>query len=464
MLGLCALACMSLAVAGAEPVAAAAGNVLVTPLFSKETVLIAPDGKEQHVWTSEYEAASGAHLLPDGSILRVAHGEMERPFQNIGLRGGRVQRLGWNGEVLWDFWNAGTFSMVSGEALMLPNGNILMATVERRSQEDALKAGRDRDRVKNQGLYLPGLMEVSPRGKDKGRIVWKWSAWDHVAQDRNPTLPNYDAKREQHRKLDINAFSGAFGLASVGLSYDESSDLILLTMPALGEFWLLDHGTTVQEAEKESGGKRQLGGGILWRWSVDTVLPNPPRVLSADFLPHEGATPGALPLIGVLALHGPQSENSMRLSLQKVMLKGMDLMPPVGRVTREVLQQWDAPFKTPFDLPGNLSAGAVPGAVLLSSTGPGVVSRTALTSPATALWTYHNPRGVTDQKVATGYVHTPCCGQVVTPSTDPAPARPPATAQVKAAFIGRARLYASGYIQAAAVGAGETNVAPSSPQ
>jgi hypothetical protein len=236
----------------------------------------------------------------------------------------------------------------------------------------------------------------------------------------------------------------------VGLAYDETSDLILVNMPALGEFWLLDHGSTTKEAATDAGGKRQAGGGILWRWSPATVLPNPPRVLSAVFLHQENAAPNALPAIGVLALHGPQSEKSIRMSLQKVMLKGADLMLPVGRVTREVMQQWDAPFETTFDLTNNLSVGAIPGAVLLSSTGPGVVSRATINSPATAEWKYHNQRGAGEQKVAKGYVHIPCCGQP--PAQQPPKPDAVQTVQAKAAFIGRPRLYTVEPVQAAAAG------------
>lgn len=212
------------------------GLVLVTPLKSKETVLVDGKGKEVHIWTSAYEAAAGARLLPDGSILRIAVEKPAKTFRTTGLQGGRLQRIGWNGEVLWDFWNAATYHMVVGDATILPNGNVLMLVAEYKSQDDVLALGRDRDRVTYEGLYAPGLMEFEPKGDKGGRLVWRWSAWDYVSK-----LSAGTGARLESGGIDINSDILGRGLTATEFDYDSDSDKVLLTLPALGEAWVIEH-------------------------------------------------------------------------------------------------------------------------------------------------------------------------------------------------------------------------------
>ena len=43
-------------------------------------------------------------------------------------------------------------------------------------------------------------------------------------------------------------------------------DLVLLSVPYLGEIWILDHSTTTAEARGTTGGRWKHGGDLLYRW------------------------------------------------------------------------------------------------------------------------------------------------------------------------------------------------------
>ena len=51
----------------------------------------------------------------------------------------------------------------------------------------------------------------------------------------------------------------------------EGLDQIALSVPTLGEVWILDHGTTRAEAASDRGGRRGRGGEILYRWGNPSV-------------------------------------------------------------------------------------------------------------------------------------------------------------------------------------------------
>ncbi len=276
--------------------------LLVTPLASKETVLIGVDGKEKHVWPSEHAAAGGARLLPDGSILRIAAIPPSASYWGR-VRGGRVQRIAWDGKVMWDFWNAASLHMVCGDALLMPNGNVLMSTLEHRSKDECIQLGLDPAKLTPKGMYAPGLMEFTPRGDKGGRLVWRWSLWEHVSQGRSEQLPSYDPKGEKKGRLNVEMLPGD-GLACAELDYDPASNLILLTLPALGEVWMVDRGTTMAEAKVDAGGARGCGGAILWRWraSPGDLASSPSAILSGSFqLKPDSGISTAPPVVRVLA-------------------------------------------------------------------------------------------------------------------------------------------------------------------
>ncbi|MCA9002490.1 MAG: aryl-sulfate sulfotransferase, partial [Planctomycetes bacterium] len=102
-------------------------------------------------------------------------------------------------------------------------------------------------------------------------IVWEWHAMDHVVQHYDIGLPNYDAPSDRPERIDINFPAGnvaATGdwLHFNGIDYNAELDQIILSSRTFCEVWIIDHGTTTQEAAGSTGGLRGRGGDLLYRW------------------------------------------------------------------------------------------------------------------------------------------------------------------------------------------------------
>ena len=106
-------------------------------------------------------------------------------YSAAAARGGRIQELGWNGEVLWDFEFASDEHLLHHDVAVLPNGNILAIAWERRSALDALQAGRRPEMIPEDGVWPDMVIELEPQPPDDARIIWQWHAWDHLIQDRD---------------------------------------------------------------------------------------------------------------------------------------------------------------------------------------------------------------------------------------------------------------------------------------
>ncbi len=78
------------------------GYVLFAPIRSDTTYLIDKCGKEIHKWASGNAPGLSVYLLPDGSLLRT-EALMSTVFNLNGAAGGKIQRMDWNGSVLWSY-------------------------------------------------------------------------------------------------------------------------------------------------------------------------------------------------------------------------------------------------------------------------------------------------------------------------------------------------------------------------
>ena len=79
---------------------------------------------------------------------------------------------------------------------LLPNGNIIMLVVEKKTYAEVLAAGFNPalldSQIATKGYMLPdSVVEIQPVGASGGNVVWKWSVWDHLIQDYDATKANY---------------------------------------------------------------------------------------------------------------------------------------------------------------------------------------------------------------------------------------------------------------------------------
>jgi len=282
------------------------GYTLVAPLRSQSSYLIDADGEIAHEWKSDSPPGQSVYLLPNGNLLRC-----ERVPSDVfrgGGQGGRVREYDWDGNVAWDYTCADETKLHHHDVEPLPNGNVLVIAWEKKSEEQALAAGRSPRLLHAAQLWPDMVLEIEPTRPRGGRVVWKWHAWDHLVQDLDPDLPHYGEVAAHPERIDVNISTlpplptpeeleererlaalgyagdddedeppargprggppgrGADWLHCNAIDYSPELDLVVLSSRELSELWFIDHSTTTEEARGSSGGARGRGGDLLFRW------------------------------------------------------------------------------------------------------------------------------------------------------------------------------------------------------
>jgi hypothetical protein len=125
---------------------------------------------------------------------------------------------------------------------------------------------------------------VRPTGAN---VVWEWHVWDHLIQSHDSAAANHGDPAAHPERLDLNAGAHAPQIDAAQLdqlkalgyvpadataqdlesdflhinavAYQPRLDQIALSVPPLGEIWIIDHGTTTAEAAGPAGD-------LLYRW------------------------------------------------------------------------------------------------------------------------------------------------------------------------------------------------------
>ncbi len=245
------------------------GYTLMSPMVSSRTYLIDNCGYVVKQWDSDYRPGLSSYLLEDGDLLRT--GYLFSQF-NSGGAGGRIERYSWDGELEWGYNYAAANFHQHHDIEPLPNGNFLLIAWEKISREEAIALGRDSTTVSNGGLWPDHVVEIEPFGTDGGNIVWRWNVKDHIVQDVDTALANFGEVSEHPELIDINRSnfngfpSGADWNHCNGIDYLPEYDLIAISSRNFSEVWVIDHGTTTEEAAGHSGGRYGKGGDLLYRW------------------------------------------------------------------------------------------------------------------------------------------------------------------------------------------------------
>jgi len=268
------------------------GYVMFHPSNSASTYLVNRKGEVVHEWKGNY-ASHVAYLIDDGSIVLGA-ADPDFPTFLAGGTYGRIQKITWEGKMLWDFEYATKEYIVHHDFAVMPNGNILALTYEVTSYEDALANGRKPELIHKYGPWLEKIIEIVPEGNSSGKIVWQWEVLDHLIQNHDATKANYGDPGDHPELLDFKlgktvptpltqdtldvrkARGGHRNLTTHNrgsdiyhfnaLNYNAELDQIVFSSPILNEIFIIDHSTTVEEAAGHHGGKSGKGGDFLYRW------------------------------------------------------------------------------------------------------------------------------------------------------------------------------------------------------
>jgi hypothetical protein len=249
------------------------GYTLIAPKHFTSTYLINNAGQVVHTWTgSKYEPGQSAYLLENGNLMRAAM--TKGPLSTGGGEGGRIEEYDWNSNLVWQLDFSTDKYMQHHDFIPLPNGNILLLAVEKKTYDEAVAAGFDSSKlaqeIKTRGYMLPdAVYEIKPTRPVGGTIVWEWHVWDHLVQDYSSSKSNYGNVAAHPELIDPNGDGKnipAFWNHMNSITYNAAFDQIMLSVRGNSEIWIIDHSTTSAQAAGHSGGKYGKGGDLLYRW------------------------------------------------------------------------------------------------------------------------------------------------------------------------------------------------------
>ncbi|MCX6553339.1 MAG: aryl-sulfate sulfotransferase, partial [Acidobacteria bacterium] len=249
------------------------GYTLFAPKQNTMTYLINNEGRIINTWTaSKFPPGQSVYLLENGHLLRscMTKGQLS----SGGGEGGRVEEYDWDGNLVWELDFSKATYMQHHDIHILPNGNLLMLVVEKKSYAEVLAAGFNpgklQPEIQQKGLMLPDyVVEIEPTRPVGGKVVWEWHVWDHLIQDYDATKSNYGVVAAHPELIDAAGDQKnlpAFWNHMNSIDYNAALDQIAMSVRGNSEVWIIDHGTTTAQAKGHSGGRRGKGGDLLYRW------------------------------------------------------------------------------------------------------------------------------------------------------------------------------------------------------
>ena len=181
------------------------GLTLIAPMSSDIVYLIDDFGDAKHQWQTSSSPALSAYLQSDGSLLKT--GQVQTDFFDAGGKGGLIEELDWDGNVLWQFEYSDQNKSLHHDIEPLPNGNVLAVTWEDRGD-----------------IWSEVLIEIEKSGSTGGNIVWQWDVFDHL--DELGLDPD-DARTEDW--IHINS-----------IDYNQASNQILVSSRSHDQLWIIN--------------------------------------------------------------------------------------------------------------------------------------------------------------------------------------------------------------------------------
>jgi hypothetical protein len=233
------------------------GHFLFTPWHSKTTYLINETGVVNHTWQGDYYPLYDAYVDHNGSV-----------YLTIDSGRGGVQKIAYNGTILWNYHYTRDSGYATHDLSILPNGDFLLIMQEIKSPAQAIQKGRDPNTLWFGNFNPNFIIQVHQTGPTSGDIVWEWHIWDHMIQDFDATKDNYGVIADHPELADINCdYWWNVGWPYMNsVDYNPQNDQILLSAHNCDEIWIIDHSTTTEEAAGHTGGTYGHGGDLLYRW------------------------------------------------------------------------------------------------------------------------------------------------------------------------------------------------------
>lgn len=229
------------------------------------TSAVLMDSNQVSIKTWTFPAADrtgySTYMEPGGTLVRAVS-RTGNSFTG-GPICGKIQKVDYQGNIIWDFVYSTTDYCTHHDICPLPNGNVLAIAYERRSAAETSAMGGN-NAIE---MWPDKIVEIQPTGLTTGNVVWEWKAWDHLLQTVDPNKPNYVSNASANPgRLNINYKQTKDWLHLNGIDYNPLLDQIIVSSRYLSEWLVIDHSTTTAEAATSTGGNSGKGGDILFRW------------------------------------------------------------------------------------------------------------------------------------------------------------------------------------------------------
>lgn len=246
------------------------GFNLIFPRGAGSVYLLNNCGEVVHTWIDSTNTGpnQAAYLQPDGTIFIAKAVELGQKLE-FDKGSERIEHRDWDNHLLWSYSISDSTCKAHHDFKVMPNGNILVIAWEFKSEKEAIVAGRNPSLIPMKRIVTDQILEIKPIGKNQGKIIWRWQAWQHLIQNRDSTKNNFGVVETHSELIDANykTYSTKDDWLHINaVDYNQKLDLILLSVPAFNELWIVDHSTTINQAEAHSGGRYHRGGDLLWRW------------------------------------------------------------------------------------------------------------------------------------------------------------------------------------------------------
>jgi hypothetical protein len=249
------------------------GYTLFAPKQNTMTYLINNEGRKVHEWTSsQFAPGQAVYLLENGNLLRTCM--TQGNLGTGGGEGGRIEEYSWNDSLIWSMDYSTTTYMQHHDIKKLPNGNIIMLVVEKKTMAQIETAGFDTTQfqpdVQQKGYMLPDcIIEIQPTYPTGGTVVWEWHTWDHLIQSHDATKLNYGVPSAHPELIDAagdHRVLPLFWNHMNAIDYNPSLNQIVMSVRGNSELWIVDHGTTTAQSASHAGGTHGKGGDLLYRY------------------------------------------------------------------------------------------------------------------------------------------------------------------------------------------------------
>jgi Arylsulfotransferase (ASST)/Secretion system C-terminal sorting domain len=179
-----------------------------------------------------------------------------------GVTGG-IQKLDWNGNVLFDYTLNTATNVIHHDFCPLPNGNFLVIAYEVLPAGAVTAAGG----TFAASVQSEKIMEIQPTGATTSNVVWEWKLWDHICQSTDAAKPNYVTSIVNNPQLlNVATITNKDFCHMNGIDYDSVNNRIIFSSHFLNEIYIIDHSTTTAQAAAHVGGNSGKGGDLLYRW------------------------------------------------------------------------------------------------------------------------------------------------------------------------------------------------------